>query len=159
QPVAAPWASPATNLTSGKHALMPADFATIYNINPVYASAINGQGATIAVVARSNIDTGDLFDFGTVSGVFPAFTIVYNGPDPGIFDQNEEFEAILDATWSGAIAPGAHVNFVLSASTNTTDGVDLSELYIIDNNSGDVMTESFSSCETGATQQEASALA
>jgi hypothetical protein len=160
QPVAAPWASPVTNLTSGKHALMPADFATIYNLNPIYASSIDGLGTTIAVVARSNIDTGDLYDFRNVSGEpFPFFNIVYNGPNPGIFDQGEEFEAILDATWSGAIAPAANVNFVVSASTNTTDGVDLSELYIIDNNSGDVMTESFSSCETGATQQEANALA
>ncbi|PYV83952.1 MAG: hypothetical protein DMG93_06765 [Acidobacteria bacterium] len=156
-PVAGPWTQ--TNLTSGKHGLMPADYATIYNINPLYAASIKGNGATIAVVARSNIDTGDLFDFRNVTGLqFPVLNIMNNGPDPGIFDDSEEFEAILDATWSGAIAPAATIKFVVSASTNTTDGVDLSELYIIDNNVGDVMTESFGTCENGASQQEANAI-
>ena len=156
-PVAGPWSQ--TNLTSGKHGLMPADYATIYNINPLYAASIKGNGATIAVVARSNIDTGDLFDFRNVTGLqFPVLNIMNNGPDPGIFDDSEEFEAILDATWSGAIAPAATIKFVVSASTNTTDGVDLSELYIIDNNVGDVMTESFGTCENGASQQEANAI-
>src|SRR5580698_9202086 len=38
------------------YGLGPADFATIYNINPLYQSvpAINGAGQTIAVVGRSN---------------------------------------------------------------------------------------------------------
>ena len=148
------------NLTSGKHALMPADYATIYNINPVYASGVDGRGTTIAIVARSEIDGSDFDDFKILAGMtFPQLTITPNGPDPGFFSLGEQFEATLDATWSSAVAPAANINFVVSASTNTTDGVDLSELYIIDNNVGDVMTESFSSCESGASQQEANAVA
>ena len=50
------------------------------------------------------------------------------------------------------------MNVVISASTNTSDGVDLSELYIVDNNVGDVMTESFGSCEGFASQAEAQAI-
>ena len=139
---------------------MPADYAIIYNINPLYSAGITGQGAKIAVVARSGINTFDLFNFWSSSGLptFPSLNIINDGPDPGVFDQNEEFEAVLDATWSGAIAYGAQVNFVVSASTNTSDGVDLSELYIIDNNVGDVMTESFGSCEGFSTQAEAQAI-
>src|SRR5947207_3073225 len=152
---------PSPQLTyQGRHALMPADYAIIYNINPLYSAGITGQGAKIAVVARSGINTFDLFNFWSSSGLptFPSLNIINDGPDPGIFDQNEEFEAVLDATWSGAIAYGAQVNFVVSASTNTSDGVDLSELYIIDNNVGDVMTESFGSCEGFSTQAEAQAI-
>jgi hypothetical protein len=48
--------------------------------------------------------------------------------------------------------PGASVLLVISASTDTTDGVDLSELYIIDHNLADVMTESFGNCEAFHTQ-------
>ena len=43
--------------------------------------------------------------------------------------------------------PGASVDFVVSATTNTTDGVDLSEEYIVDNDLANVMTESFGGCE------------
>jgi subtilase family serine protease len=46
------------------------------------------------------------------------------------------------------------VNFVVSATTNSTDGVDLSEVYIVDNNFGDVMTESFGQCELAFTDAE-----
>ena len=72
---------------------------------------------------------------------------ILNGPDPGDLGGGEEAEATLDATWSQAIAPGAFVDFVVSATTNTTDGVDLSEVYIIDNDLANVMTESFGGCE------------
>jgi hypothetical protein len=144
----------------GQHALMPADFATIYNVSPLYAQGIAGQGATIAVVARSNIYITDVFNFRSLTPApsYGPVNVVNDGPDPGTFDLNEEFEANLDTSWSGAIAPGATVNLVISASTNTTDGVDLSELYIVDNNLGDVMTESFGSCEGFASSAEAQGL-
>ncbi len=130
------------------HALGPQDYAKIYNITPAYTAGINGTGITIAVVARSEFNTGDLSsfygDFG-ISRSFPQF--IFNGDTPKNLGGNEEGEAILDATWSSVLAPGAQVDFVVSASTNTTDGVDLSELYIVDHNLADVMTESFGSCE------------
>src|SRR6202041_3835111 len=43
---------------------------------------------------------------------------------------------------------------VVSATTNTTDGIDLSETYIVENNLADVMTESFSSCELYASDTQ-----
>ncbi len=85
-----------------------------------------------------------------------------NGPDPGDLGGGEEAEATLDTTWSSAIAPYAGVNLVVSATTNTTDGIDLSEIYIIENNFSDIMTESFSACELYSTDAQlagASALA
>jgi subtilase family serine protease len=66
----------------------------------------------------------------------------------------EEAEATLDSTWPGAIAPTAQVALVVSATTNTADGIDLSEIYIIENNFADVMTESFSACELYATDSQ-----
>jgi subtilase family serine protease len=136
------------------HALAPADYATIYNINPVYNASpgITGLGKTIAVVARSDLfdDGSDITNFNSVFGIPPSMGLVatvLDGPDPGDIGGGEEVEATLDATWSSAIAPGATVDFVVSAITNTTDGADLSELYIIDNDLGDIMTESFGGCE------------
>ena len=63
----------------------------------------------------------------------------------------KEVEATLDVTWAIAVAPSAFVNLVVSASTDTTDGVDLSALYIIDNNLASLMTESFGICEQNFT--------
>jgi hypothetical protein len=156
-----PGSLPEFTASNGIHALAPADYATIYNINPLYAAtpAINGAGTTIAVIGRSDFLVQDVIDFRN-SFLLPGNTpqIVINGPDPGILNEGEQFEATLDATWSGAVAPGAQVVFVVSASTNTTDGLDLSEEYIIDNDLGNVMTESFSGCEAGATSAEASSI-
>ena len=72
-----------------------------------------------------------------------------NGPDPGILTDGEETEADLDVEWSGAVAKGATIDFVVSESTETTAGIDLSALYIIDNNLAPVMSESYGGCEAG----------
>jgi trimeric autotransporter adhesin len=143
--------------SSGLHALAPADYATIYNINPVYngnssatppVPAINGSGITIGVVGRSDIDlTDDIDNFRTIFGITgPAPQVIVNGPDPGDVS-GDDIEATLDVSWSNAIAPGAQVDFVNSAITNTTDGVTLSEIYIIENNLANIMTYSFGACE------------
>ncbi len=134
--------------SNGTYALGPADYATIYNINPLYQEGINGSGTTIAVVARTDIKTSDVTQFRSVFGLASNDPqTVVNGTDPGDLGGDEESEAVLDTSWAGATAPGATVKLVVSKSTNDSDGTDLSELYIVDNNVGDVMTESFGSCE------------
>jgi hypothetical protein len=150
-----PFAIPASTFPGNDHALSPGDYATIYNIKPLYQAGIDGTGSSIAVVARTEIDPGDVSDFLGIFGLGYNFNFVFNGPSPGNLRGGEEAEAILDSTWSSSIAPGASVQMVISASTDTTDGVDLSELYIIDHNLADVMTESFGSCEAFYTQADA----
>ena len=142
------------------HALGPADYATIYNISPLYGKTppINGTNQTIAIVGRSNFsiqfDDVDQF-FGIFDVINASYHVTLNGNDPGDLGGGEEEEATLDVSWSAVLAPGALVNFVVSATTNTTDGVDLSESYIIDNNLADVMSESFGSCEASQTSTAA----
>src|SRR5260370_7491269 len=77
--------------------------------------------------------------------------MMVNGPDPGDLGGGEEGEATLDATWAGAVAPGAVADLVVSATTNTTDGIDLSEVFIVEKNLADVLTASFTGCELFAT--------
>ncbi len=144
---------------SGSYSLAPSDYATIYNIGSLYSAGIKGQGATIAVVGRSNINLQDIASFRSIFKL-PNNNpqIVLNGADPGDLGGGEEAEAVLDTTWSGAVAPNATVKFVVSASTSTADGVDLSEAYIVNHNVGDVMTESFGSCEAGYTAAQATSI-
>src|SRR5215469_5251015 len=134
----------------GTHYLGPGDYAVIYNINPLYNAnpRIDGTGIVIAVVGRTDINPSDIIDFRNIFNLFPGSTqTIWNGGDPGDLGGDEEVEADLDNNWSAAIAPGANITFVVSPTTNTTDGVLLSELYIVDNNLADVMTESFGTCE------------
>jgi hypothetical protein len=129
----------------------PGDFATIYNLSPLYSASTNGSGQTIAVVAETNINVQDVSDFRTMFQVLPLNnlpTVILNGPDPGILSETgDETESDLDVEWAGAVAPSATIDLVVSESTEVTDGVDLSALYIIDNNLAPVMSESYGACE------------
>lgn len=141
--------------STGIHALSPADFKGVYNMSGIPKN-LDGTSTTIAVVARSNINMQDVQDFKNAFGVpYQLPQIVVNGTDPGNLGDGDEAEAVLDVSWAAGLAPGATVDLVVSASTNTTDGVDLSEEYIIDNNLADVMTESYGICEAYFTQAEA----
>ena len=142
--------TPVPEYTSGtSHYVAPADFAKIYNVNPLYGAGINGSGQTIAIVGRTDIALGDVQYFRTFFGLpanDPVF--VHNGTDPGNLGGGEEGEADLDVEWSGAVAPNATVKFVISKSTSTTDGVDLSAQYIVNNNVAKIMSTSFGQCES-----------
>src|SRR5216684_3392084 len=140
---------PSPDFTSGgSHYLAPADFATIYNLVPLYQQSINGAGQSIAIVGRFNIRLTDVRQFRSMFGL-PAHDpqIIVNGADPGIFSSGEETEADLDVEWSGAVAPNATIKFVVSRSTNSSDGVDLSAQYIVNHNLAAVMSTSFGLCE------------
>ncbi len=127
-------------------ALGPQDFATIYNVMPLLSAGTDGTGQTIAIVGETNINPQDVADFRYMFGL-PANqpNIILNGPDPGI--NADEDEADLDVQWAGAVAQGATIDLVVSESTETTSGIDLSALYIIDNNLAPVMSLSYGACE------------
>jgi subtilase family serine protease len=139
----------------------PYDFATIYNSLPLWnlATPIDGTGQTIAIVGDSNINCRDVTSFrnsfglpmsaaqlaGDCSQTSSNVQVILDGPDPGI--TGDEIEADLDVEWSGAVAKGAHIDFVASADTATSAGIDLSAEYIVDNNLAGQMSESFGECE------------
>jgi hypothetical protein len=128
------------------YGLGPTDFATIYNVFPLWNAGIDGTGQTIAIVGETNIHLTDVANFRSLFGL-PANVpnIVLNGPDPGV--DGDETEALLDVAWSGAVAKNATIDLVVSASTESSLGVDLSALYIVDNNLAPVMSESYGECE------------
>ena len=71
--------------------------------------------------------------------------VILDGPDPSF--NGDETEGDLDVEWSGAVAKGATIDFVIAEGTEATAGTDLAAEYIIDNNLAPVMSESFSACE------------
>jgi hypothetical protein len=130
----------------------PFDFATIYNVLPLWTGtpAIDGTGQRVAIVQETNINIADAHAFRTLFGL-PTNdpNVILNGPDPGIVAPGSslEGEADLDVQWSGAVAKGATIDLVVSASTDTTAGTDLSATYIVENNLDGILSESFGLCE------------
>jgi pseudomonalisin len=139
---------PLYNSGSGNHYLAPADFARIYNSTPLTTGGVDGSAVKIAVVGRTNVHLGDVQLFRSFFGL-PAKdpVIVLNGKDPGVVSADEESEAELDLEWSGAVAPGAEIDLVVTADTDTTDGVTDSSTYAVDNNLAPIVTLSFGLCE------------
>jgi subtilase family serine protease len=139
----------------GLHFMGPADFATIYNVQPLYDAGINGAGQTIAIVSRSSLvdpnygvdGIQDIRDFRSVMDL-PANDpeMIVNGDDPLVNSFNDTVETLLDVTWAGAVAPMAHI-VVVASQSNFADGVDASAVYIVDHNLAPIMSTSFGSCE------------
>ncbi len=139
------------------HYLFPADFATIYDANPLYAQGINGVGASIAVVGRSDVEQADFSEFRSFGNLpsGPTVAVTVDGPDPGLVAVDQD-EATLDIEWAGAVAPEAQMQYVEAASTATTDGVDLAAAYVVNHRMAQVMSVSYASCESsmGAAELE-----
>lgn len=137
------------------YAIGPYDLAAIYNILPLWNSGIDGTGETIAIVGQSDVEISDINNFRAGLGL-PATTVnvIHDGPDPGVIapspgsgSPSDESESDLDLEWAGAVAKGATLDFVVAASTNTAAGVDLSALYVVDNDLAPILSESYGACE------------
>ena len=130
--------------------LTPYDFATIYNILPLWTASkpINGTGVTIAISGVSDISQADVTNFRSTFGL-PAMTLktIVNGTDPGADGSGGQEENSLDVEMAGATAPGAQIVMVVSASTATTGGDMLSDEYIIDKEVAHIMSASYGECE------------
>ncbi len=131
----------------GNFAIGPADFATIYNVPP----AFDGTGKSIAIIGVSNVNMQDVIDFRTLFGLSTSGVgipvVVIDGSDPGIINDGSETEALTDLEWSGAVAKGAQIHFVIAADTNDATGLILAAFHVIDTNSDPIMSLSFGNCE------------
>ena len=155
KPLPIPQFTPGSDFTcsviSGPCELLgPYDLATIYNVAPLWSGTtpIDGTGQTIAIVGETDINPADWTSFWNMFGVATpkgTLDIIHNGSDPGI--QGDEPEADIDTQWSSAVAKGATIDFVVSQTTESTLGVDLSAEFIVDNNLAGVMSESYGICE------------
>ncbi|MGD0348582.1 MAG: S53 family peptidase [Terracidiphilus sp.] len=129
------------------HNIFPADFAAIYDLDPLYSAGTNGAGAAIAIAGRSNISVSDVETFRSIAGIAANTpSVIVDGTDPGLVSSDQS-ESTLDVEWSGAVAPAASLSLVVAASTATTDGVDLASAYIVNHATAQVVSVSYGSCE------------
>ncbi len=139
-------AQPLYTSASGRHSLAPDDFATIYDVTPLYNHGYDGTAQTIAVAGQSDILLSDIQLFRSRFGLpanDPQMILVPGSDDPGVTD--DELEGDLDVEWAGAVARNASIFYVYS-----TDAYE-SAFYAIDANLAAIVTFSFGSCEANVT--------
>ncbi len=126
--------------TGTTHYMAPEDFATIYNVAPLYAAGIDGTGQKIAIVGQTDVILSDLRSFRTqfkLAAKDPKMVLA--GADPGV--TGDLVEADLDLEWAGAVAPNASIIYVYSLDVFT------SAQYAIDQNLAPVVSMSYGGCE------------
>ena len=113
-----------TSSVSGNHFITPADFATIYDVNPLYQKGLTGTGQKIVVVGQSDVNLTDVEAFRSNSGL-PANDPqkIFVTSNPGL-RQGDVDEANLDVEWGGAIAPNATLIFIVGDPVNGNGVVD-----------------------------------
>jgi uncharacterized protein (TIGR03437 family) len=131
---------PQATSSKGVHTLVPDDLAAIYNIAPLYAAGIDGEGQRIAIIGDSSLDLSDLRAFRKL------FNLPFNDPiqiligdDPGY--NSDVVESNLDIEWAGAVARGAQIVYVYGQSVYNA------AQFAIDENVAPVLSLSFGGCE------------
>ena len=146
---------PHANFTSGATGnvfFAPGDIVTAYDIGPLYTGGVDGTGQTIAIMGQSFVNLSDIAAFQTAAGApvkvkAPTLILVPGTGNDGTVSLGDEGESDLDLEWSSAIAPGATVAFVYTGS-NTTFGVYDAAQYAVDEMIGNIISLSYSTCET-----------
>ncbi|HXZ39212.1 MAG TPA: protease pro-enzyme activation domain-containing protein, partial [Terriglobales bacterium] len=156
-----PMNRPKTDFTvgDGLYLVVPADLATIYNLNPLFAAGYSGQGQTIVVVEDTDVySTNDWATFrqtlglssyssGSFTQIHPAGSGSNTCNDPGV--NGDDGEAILDAEWASAAAPSAAIQLASCADT-TVFGGHLALLNLLNGNSAPpaIVSISYGTSET-----------
>ncbi|HEX9098120.1 MAG TPA: S53 family peptidase [Candidatus Dormibacteraeota bacterium] len=132
----------------------PDQIRAAYDVQSVLAGGTNGAGQTIVIV--------DAFSSPTITTDLKAWDAIWGIPDPTLniitpdgltpFDINSpnqvgwSSEISLDVEWAHAIAPGATIDLVLAKSSDDADILRATR-YAVDNNLGDVISQSFGEAE------------
>ena len=130
--------------------MTPADLATIYNFNQLFAAGTTGQGQTIYLIEDADLYTAaDWTTFRSTFGIpvssYPGASLTTVNPGNCAHNVNgDDGEAILDAEYASAGAPGAAIVIascldLLLAINNVVNGA----------NPPPIMSISYGFCELG----------
>jgi subtilase family serine protease len=133
----------------------PAQIRAAYGVDTLLNGGLNGAGRTIVII--------DAFQSPTIQQDLATFDAVFGLPNPTLnivapdgltpFDQGSAMqtswagEITLDTEWAHAIAPAATIDLVLAKSSDDSDILSATK-YAVDNNLGDVISQSFGEAES-----------
>jgi Predicted protease len=141
---------------SVQYDVVPADFSTIYNVNPLWnqSSPVRGAGQTVTVLERTNVLDADVATFRNTflpKDAKGIFSQVHPTGDAGCADpgtNGDEGEAALDAEWAGAAAPDANVTLASCADTGADFGAFLAAENVLEQAAPpQILSLSYGECE------------
>jgi len=142
-------------LTTPAGCYNPTAIRAAYGVDKLAKQGLTGSGRTIVIVDAYSSPSlaSDVSAFNGLFGLPPA-AIEQIAPD-GLtaFNPNDpnqvgwQGEITLDVEWAHAIAPGASIKLVLAKSNQDADILSATK-YAVDNNIGDVISQSFGEAET-----------
>ncbi len=142
--------NPDQTLTSNNqpfYALAPEDFATQYNLAPIYAGGTTGAGQTIGIIGTSNINLALVDAYRKLFNLPADHTqVIVDGTDPGD-PLSPNVEAFLDLEVSGAIAPAATVNLYIAGTQPLQSSLEVAALRAVEDNQASVLSISYGGCE------------
>lgn len=98
------------------------DFASLYDVQPLYSQGVTGKGRTIGVMSLANFTPSDVFAYWSALGLSvnpKRLQVVLVDGGPGApSDAAGSLETTLDVEQSGGIAPGANMIVYLAPNTN-----------------------------------------
>lgn len=155
------------NESPGATCYDPYQIRHAYNIDALINAGFDGRGKTIVIVDAyqspnivQQLNTFNSFyglpslnglggapnpNLGTFTQIAPDGLTPFVPGDPNMTGWAEEIS--LDVLWSHAIAPGANIVLVLAKSNNDPDILSATQ-YAVDNNLGDVISQSFGENES-----------
>lgn len=146
---------------AGFNYLAPDDFATIYDLKPLYNRGFDGNGQQLVVVGQSAILTSDIDAFraafnlpARTSSNFQLVLVPNSGTSTVVSGDLDE--SSLDLEWSAGIATGATEIFVYVGNNSSFNVFD-SIRYAIDNNLAPVISISYGNCEAAFSSANATA--
>ncbi|HUK16082.1 MAG TPA: S53 family peptidase [Bryobacteraceae bacterium] len=151
-----------TSGSSTVQAVTPADLAAIYDFTPLFQAGITGKGQSIAVIEDADLYSSSDWDtfrstFGLAQYSAGSLSTVHPAPagggnncgTPGL-GGGDDGEAILDAEWASAAAPGATILVASCSSTRATFGGLIAFQNLVDGaNPPAVISFSYGECEAG----------
>ncbi len=108
---------PAVVAGNGQHFLAPSDFATIYNVSPLYSSGIAGNGVDIAVIEPCVVNLSAVPAYWNYERIYTASIYSEYFGSPPQCNSDDSGEAFLDLEWAGAVAQQARI-WLVSAVSN-----------------------------------------
>ena len=156
-----------TSYISGNHFLTPGDWATIYDVTPIYNAGYTGTGMHIGVAGQTYFDQSDIDSFRSAAGLSATrlnMACISSANCTGTAGEslNDIPEADLDVEWSGGIAQNATVDFIYASGSDPNLGVFDALVYGIttyqvSGNVVPVLSISYAACEADVGESLATA--
>jgi subtilase family serine protease len=125
------------------------DFASHYDVNPVYHSGVTGKGVTIGIVTLASFTPSDAYAYWQALGLNVSSSrireVQVDGGSGPVSDVGGSLETTLDVEQSGGLSPGSKI--VVYEAPNTNQGFIDVFAKAIDSNTADTISCSWGEWE------------